>query len=237
MQLEDLFRKLSYGELSNLKLGGEGSGTIPPEHHNKVIEAVNTALKDISTRCSLLTKDLVVQSLEWKNLYPLKKEFALSDPTEGLKYIIDSPYQPFTGDIVKILGVANEIGNALPMNDGNQWASVFTPAYDTLQLNHVGYDQAFFVTYQALHPELAYAVEGNNEHLNQEIQVPPVLEDLLRARVALAIFSPMGGQDGNNRAEALTAFCEGRFAELKLDNSVGDSGVDTNVKLMLRGFP
>jgi hypothetical protein len=41
MTVEDLFRDLSLGELSNLSMGVEGEGTIEEKHQPKIIRQAN----------------------------------------------------------------------------------------------------------------------------------------------------------------------------------------------------
>ena len=234
MKLSELFQKLSYGELSNLSLSGEGSGTIIEASQPRIVLLINDALKDIFSRFNLNERTTAIQSIEWKSFYPLRKEFAVQDPTVGLKYILDTPYNKFTDDLVKILSVTNEVGATLPMNDLEQWASVFTPKHDTLQLTHPGSDQMFAVTYQALHPEILATGEG---FLDQEIRIPTILETALRMKVALPIFSSMSGQEYSVKSQQLEAAYESRLVEVKQENLISDSVVPTNVKLMRRGFP
>ena len=235
MKLRDLFSKLSYGELSNLSISNEGSGTIAESAHPRLIHATNDALRDMFSRLHLYDRELLIRSLEWKAIYYLRKEHAVMDPTEGpLKYILDTPNNLFTGDVVKVLGVTNEVGDPLPLNDVEQWASVFTPHFDTVQLTHPGCDQVFAVSYQALHPELV--LEGEDV-LEQEIRIPSLMEEMLRLKVAHSIFSPMSGQDFTARAQQLEAAYEMRYVELGHKNLIGDVGVNTNIKIHLRGFP
>lgn len=234
MKLSELFKKLSYGELNNLSISGEGSGTILEASQPRIVLLINDALKDIFSRFNLNERTTAVKSIDWKSFYPLRTEYAVTDPTPGLKYILDSPYNKFTNDLVKILGVTNEVGAELPMNDAEQWASVFTPKPDTLQLTHPGNDQIFAVTYQALHPEILSSGEG---FLDQEVRIPPILETALRMKVALPIFSAMSGQEYSVKSQQLEAAYENRLAEIEQKNLISDSVVPTNVKLMRRGFP
>ena len=236
MKLKDLFRKLALGELNNLAMATDG--VINPASYPRVIQGANDALRDLFSRMLLSEKTLLVQSLDWKAIYPLRKQHAFMDPTpDVIKYIRDTPAYPYTGDLVKILGVTNEVGDPLPMNDSQQWASVFTPQFDTLQLNHVGYDQVFSVSYQALHAELLEATTDPDAFLEQEIFIPSILEDLLRIKVAHCIFSAMSGQEYSTKAQVLEATYEMKYTAIDQNNLVGDAGLSTNVKLHLRGFP
>lgn len=234
MKLSELMKKLSYGELSNLALSGEGSGSIIESAQPRIILLVNDALKDIFSKFNLNQRTTLIQSLDWKSFYELRKEFAVMDPTEGLKYILDTPNNIFMDDIVKITQITNEVGAILPLNDSEQWASVFTPKYNVVQLTHPGSSQVFSVSYQALHPTLFMEGEGL---LDQEISIPSILEPALRMKIALPIFSAMSGQEYSIKAQQLESAYEGQLAEIEQKNLIANSVVPTNVKLMLRGFP
>lgn len=233
MKLNDLLLELAIGELSNLAFAK--TGVIDPASHPKVILAINAALRDMFSRIHLAEKEVLVETLDWKVLYYIRKEHAKMDSTPGfLKYILDTPANPFTGDLVKVIGVTNEVGDPLPVNDAEQWASVFLPSFDSVQFNHPGAKQVFSVQYQALHPVLSSTGTG---YLDQEVRVPAVLMDMVRAKVASTIIAPMGGQDQTLKAQALEAAYESRHVSLVLKNDVGDTGINTNVKIIHRGFP
>lgn len=233
MKLNELMLELASGELSNMAFAK--TGVIDPGAHVKVINAINVALNDIFTRIPLSSKEVAVQTLDWKHLYYIRKEHSVLDDTPGVqKYILDTPTNRFTGDLVKVQGVNNEVGDPLPVNDAEQWASVFLPTFDSVQFNHPGSCQVFFVQYQALHPKLAATGDG---YLDQEIRVPPVLQDLIKLKTASCILAPMGGQNETLKAQSLEASYEARHNSLELKNDVGDTGVNTNVKAMRRGYP
>lgn len=233
MKLQELFNELAIGELSNLAFAR--TGTIDPASHGKVVIAINVALNDIFSRIPLAEKEVLIETLDWKSIYFIRKEHARTDSTPGFqKYIIDTPANPFLGDLVKVLGVSNEIGDPLPMNDAEQWASVFLPAFDTVQFNHPGAKQIFSVQYQALHPKL---VATGENYLNQVLRVPTVLMDMVKLKTASTLLAPMGGQNETAKAQVLEAKYEGRHTSMVLKNDVGDTGVNTNVKAMLRGYP
>lgn len=233
MKLQELLNELAIGELSNLAFAK--TGVIDPTAHGKVITAINVALNDLFSRITLAEKEVLVETLDWKSIYFIRKEHARMDPTPGFqKYILDTPANPFTGDLVKVLGVNNEVGDPLPMNDAEQWASVFLPAFDTVQFNHPGAKQVFSVQYQALHPKLLMSGTG---YLDQVLRVPTVLMDMVKMKTASTLLAPMGGQTETLKAQALAANYEARHTSLVFKNDVGDTGVNTNVKAMLRGYP
>lgn len=239
MQLQDLFRKLSFGELSSLALGSGGCGHIDQGSYGKVTQAVNEALLVLYTRFILSEKEVMIQSLDWKSTYQLHPKFSFLNEEEDdePRYIVDAPHNRYDGRLIKILSVTNEIGQVLPLNDPEQYASVFTPQFDTLQLTHPGFNQAFSITYQSAHPELL--MPNNFEDsgfLEQEVTVPPTLEEAFAKKIAEKIYSPMSGQDNSNKALALKNEYEVACREIEEKNLLGESNPSTNVKLYRRGF-
>lgn len=221
-------------ELSNLAMGKDGIGEIREADQARLVQCVNDALKDMYSRMLLSERVLLLQSFDWKSNYHLRKEHAMMDPSTEMKYIIDTPQNKFTGDLVKVLSVCNEVGDQLPLNDSEQWASVFLPHFDVVQLTHPGFAQVFSVSYQALHPVIESEGEGL---LEQEIRIPTLLEDILRTRVAFGIFSAMSGQEFSTKAQQLESTYESKLSWIEQNNLIGDAGLNTNVKLHRRGFP
>jgi len=234
MLVSKLLSDLSYNELSNLSLSNEGSGTIAEDKINRVINITNDALMDLFSRFTLSTKEIAVQSLEWKSIYTLRADNARTSTSSELKYILDTPADPFKGDIVSILGVRNEEGIALPLNDSEQYASVFTPQFDTIQLTHVGFDQVFFVEYQARHGILLGS--DSEGYQNQLIDLPIALENALRYKVASYIFSSMSGQEYGTKVQEFDSKYEAQCHGLEERGLTCSTPSSTNVKLHRRGF-
>lgn len=237
MNVGGLLRKLSFNELASMNLGNEGKGNISTAHYERLIDKTNNALLDLYTRFPLLEKELVLRTYDWKSNYLLTKAHAVSneDSTE-LKYILDTPDNKFLGDLIFITGVANEIGESLPINDREQYASVFTPQTNQLQLTHTSDDQAYFVSYQAKHPDLVYNPDDLDFTLVQELEVPVPLETALRHHVASGIFAAMSGQGVTAKSESLMALYETECAKVEEKNLLGVPDLSTNTKLERRGF-
>lgn len=233
LTVQNLIEKLFYGELSNLSISERGLEDISLSDRKKLIHLINDSLTELHTRFSISNKELLVQSIEWKSLYLLDPVHAYMNPSDELKYILDTPNYEFTGDIIKILGVTNERGDPLPLNDAEQWASVFTPSYNELQLNHVGDEQVFNVTYQASHPKLS----SEDGWLVQEIEIPPITENLLRTLVSYKFYDGMSGQDNSTKAQSHMTKYEYLCTEIDFKGHLNNSAMSSNVKLMHRGFP
>lgn len=237
MKLEELLQRLSFNELSSIAAGESGDGVIQARRMGMVIDSINTALTDLYSRIPLSEKEIIVETVDWKSNYLLDSKHARSTGGTEMKWIVDSPTYPFRDDIVKILSVCNEVGEELPLNDAQQWASAFTPTHNVLQLMHPGAKQAVTVLYQALHPKILMEPESGSNFLSQTIDMPALIEDLFRARIAQSVFSGIGSDNAILRHQTYLSYVENRFNELKATTSLTDTGLDTNVKLHLRGYP
>lgn len=237
MKLQSFFENLSYGELANSSLGNNGEGTIREDIIGRVINLTNRSLMDLYTRFILSEKVLTLQSFDWKSTYHLSRKHAVSN-TESteLKYILDTPEKPFLDDVINITLVTNEIGNELPLNDAEQYASVFTPRSDTIQLTHPGFKQVFFVTYQASPKPLEWDFTDPDGSLQQEIDIPKNLEEALAKKTASMVFAAMAGQDSSNKIMLLEQQYEQECQNAEDKGLCSSANLSTNVKLMRRGF-
>ena len=110
MQLGDLFANLSYGSLSNLAIGGEGSGVIPAQHEPRLVSLTNQALKLLSGKFLMCEKEVIIRAIEGRAIYPLEYEFAESNTAAtGDKFIVDTVEQPFMEDVVTVLEIYDEL--------------------------------------------------------------------------------------------------------------------------------
>ncbi|MGL4252863.1 MAG: hypothetical protein ACRCR2_02220 [Fusobacteriaceae bacterium] len=120
---------------------------------NKVVAAINTAITEVYTRFPLLTKELVLLQHSGLTEYLLEPRFAVTDPTEvPIKYIDDSKYEPFTGNLLRIEAVYDEIGDELAMNNTHSCKVFFTPAPNIIEIPNPVDTNALFVTYRTRPP-------------------------------------------------------------------------------------
>lgn len=236
MKLRELFKQLVYGELYLHSAVDNTQGIVKPNSVPRLVFATEAALLNIYTRFVILEEYLAIQTVDTVSVYDLTVEHAQTDPTEGyVKYIIDTEFTPFTGDLLKVLNASNEFGCFLPLNDSEECFSVFTPKYNQVQLPTNARDQTFFIGYQAKHPTLVI-FDDLEDTLDQEVEIPPVLEEALRTKIAHTLYSGMSGQEDS--AKALTL--ENRFEYICQDvegrNLVSQNNISTNTKLKKRGF-
>lgn len=191
MLLSDLFTNLSYGPLAGLSVGGSGSGTIPPANESKFVAYTNSTLTNLFSRFLILEDELIIDAQDNITTYELRDEYTVSSNTLGnTLYIRDTVQNPFVSDrLLKITKVYDEEGTEIPLNDTEDDASFYTPAFDTLQIPEPVTGNSYIVMYQSKHPKL---VVGD---LSQEIRIPALLGSALEAHVAHKIFASMNGAE------------------------------------------
>lgn len=236
MKLSNFFEKLSYGELSNLYIGASGSGEIPTEQYKKIFSHINHALTNIYTRFPIKVRDLTIQSYDHISLYHLKSEYSwLNTDSDAptYKYLIDTPSDRFTDDIIMIESVYNEIGQELPMNDADAWASVFVVNQTTLQINHPSNEDAFMILYRANHPMIPMDLTDLDTF---ELDIPVSIEEALAYYVAGRIYTNMNGQEHSAKGQEFLAKFEAQCNFIEQYNTFSTSIATTNVKPLLNGW-
>lgn len=233
MNVEELFRRLSYGELSNLFLGSEGTGAIPEEKQPKIVQYLNEALLRLYSRFVLSEKNLVLRCSDHIINYRFSSAFALSNPDRKpfvTPYIQDKVDEPFLDDLIKVLSVHTIGGCQVPLNDNGDPCSLFTPQPAMLQIPKPVEGEVLAVIYQAKHPLIDY---GNTDAL---VDIPPVLEHPLRAYIAHLAYTHMNGQENSAKAAEYLATYEMLCSEVIERDLVNSSLSTTTYKLHERGF-
>lgn len=233
MTLNELFTRLSYGVLSGLSQGGEGSGAIPDVFQPKIATFVNTSLVALYGRFNLLEREVIVRAYSTVHEYHLERKFALMDNTIGPKYIEDYPGNLFTGDVMKILQVFTSYGEELTLNDPGDPTSLYTPGGCTLLVPAAVTNDTYHILYQAKHPRIT---AGTPVSLTQEIYLPEILVPALEAHVAYQVISPMNGPEHTQKAAEHLARYEMLCGEVDQKDLVSTSLVETHTKLEDRGF-
>lgn len=209
MNISDLYEKLSYGELSNLSISEEGSGTIIAAKRPRIIHYANTALLRIFSRMLLKENSLLITQLENITLYRLDKKHSVTNPVAGYySYIQDTADNLFDNDVIRITSVYDHNGIELPINDIDDPLSVFIPQPDVLQLPNPVEGAPLGVSYQARHAPLSYNTPS------QVIEIPETLEEALTALIAHYVFSHMNSQEAAAKGQEHLARYEAIVSEV-----------------------
>lgn len=233
MTLLDLFRHLSYGELSNLALANDGNGTIREAEQPKIALYANEALLRLYSKFILREKDVLIEMVEHITNYHLLVRFSQQgyDPEgEAFPYILDMNKEPFEEDVIKILAVFDSFGDQLPLNDNERCNSVFTPQANVLQVPRPCAGQSLGVLYQARHQVLSA------DDLEGEIFLPDILQGALTAYIAYKVFSHMNTQESTAKAQEHYANYESICVDAKENDLVSTSISTTNARFNKYGW-
>jgi len=229
MTVEELFTKLSVGELSNLSMSNEGSGQIQEKSQAKLISYTNDALMQLYSRFVLLEKFVVIEMIQGITSYYLMKRFAQSNcalVSQDPCYIKDL-LEPFEEDVIKILEVQDHLGRRVTLNDQSDALSMFTPRPNMLQVPRPVEGLALSISYQARHRKLEPGV------MEAPIYLPEVLEEALLAFVAGKVYSHMNGEENSAKGQEY----KGKYEEqcqLVVDRDLVNNTPDTTSEIFKR---
>ena len=154
MKVSDVFTELVHGELSAHAVAMMGS--ISDTDTPRVISYINSGLLALYTRYPLLMKELRLRQYSNITSYKLRIEYARTNTAStAVKYIIDSTVAPFTGDVIRVEEVADEVGDVLEINSSDYDKVVLLPSMDTLEIPNPTDTNVLFVVYRAKHPQLS----------------------------------------------------------------------------------
>lgn len=236
MLLSEIFDYLAQGELRNLAIGGDGAGTIPEVHRPTVIGHINLALTELHTRFPLKERELYLQQYDHIEFYKLSSQYAESNETstEEYKYIVDSVDAPFTDDIIRIETAFDEVGNEIPLNDYTQDTSVFTPAYNMVQIpKPVGENVTVFI-YRANHRTIP--VDTTDPTL-VEVDIPFTFLEAVMFYVAYRAYSNRTGNEGQAMSSTYKIKYEAACEFLQQHNAANDSYTIANNKPSMNYWP
>jgi len=180
MTIEELFRQLSYGELSNLAIAVDSTGTLKKSQQNRIVHFANEALKRLYTR------------------FPLGEEMAIV-PLEGEEMEYELPE-----DLLQVTAILTERGESLDFTttqDPHQISVLGRTLHIPVQIlqnrHQLRQGAEIQIVFTTRHPPLSPIVE--DQDLQQEIELPAELEEALTAYIASKMYGTM------NTPEHLTA--------------------------------
>lgn len=237
MLLSDLFALLSVGELSNLAMSNNGSGLINPTQQPKLVAYANDGLLRLYSRFVLKENDVLIQLYEHITFYHLIPKFAenyvhipgADGHNELIRYLLDSPMEPFTDELIKVTSIYDQFGEELPLNDEEKRNSCFTPQAKLLQVPNPIQDRCLNVRYQQRHEKLL-------GKLDQYISLPDVLEGALTAYIAYKVFSHMNTADSNSKAQEFSGTFESICTEATDRDLVSSSISQSNTRFSRGGW-
>lgn len=177
MTLLDILKDLTYGELSGLAIGnlipGEFDNEPDPYQYEQIVSHINLGLKEIYKRFFLRSREIDVQQHEEITTYKLHSKYAQSNTTSPIliaeRYILDTAEEPYQDDILKVEEVYDEEGTKLSLNDITDPLSVYTPAYNLVQIPYPNDTSIFSVQYRACHPKIPVTLATDPDTVEVEL--------------------------------------------------------------------
>ncbi len=236
MKLSEVFEMLQYGELANVSISGniDEEVGIREEDYPLLISHINLALTDLHTKFNLKEQSVVIQQFEELCFYELDTKYAQSntESTEAIKYIMDSEYDPFIGDVLRINAAFDEVGCELPINDENNPNSIFLNSYKRVQIPYPNSEAAIWLTYRANHEKLSMS----NPDLEADVNVPAYCVEALLSYVASRVHSQRTSQESQGLSVNLMAKYQMICDQIEEKNVLHNSPSNTNFKLGERGW-
>jgi hypothetical protein len=233
MTLADLFEQLTYGELSSLELGDPSAGGIQKDSYDRVISHVNAAMKALYTRFWLKSGELIVELYDHIQTYTLDSDHAVTNKLSAAipKYIIDSEWDPFRSEmLIKIEQVFNEGGELCFLNDITEPWSVFTPAYNQVQIPFPEKHNSLLIQYRQAPEKIL--LEPDQDPASVIIDLPTSLHEALTMYIGHRAFRSLNSdqkQEGNDYMQLYEQACQ--RAELAggfISTNTGNERLDQN---------
>lgn len=221
MVLQDILDQLSVGELSQIALTETVNGELPEKSKKDLVTHINMGLTALHKRF-ILNRETIRIALQPDLLtYIIDRKYAESNMASNeTKYIMDAA-APYSGRLMQIEAVSDDLGDMVPLNIGNRRDSLKTPNFKTLvlpprstatsNLPHL-LDRTTFldVTIRANHRtlrELDLIYPANMV----EIDLPETHLEPLLYYIASRVLNPVGMSqefhEGNNYAAKYEASC------------------------------
>ena len=227
MKVSDVFSELVYGELSAhaiAMLGGISDTDTP-----RVISYINSGLLDLYTRYPLLMKELRLQQYNYITSYKLSVEHARTNSaSKEVKYIIDSKLAPFTGDVIRVEEVTDEVGDVLEINSTDYNKVALLPSMDVIEIPNPTANNVLFVTYRAKHPTLTSK--------NDNILLPVHMLTALYAYVGSRVYAGGTVAEHVSKAAELTSKYEMLCQQFEMQGMVNSDVQKSNMRPELGGW-
>ena len=234
MKLSEFLQNIALGELEGSNLTEIGGFEILPKHRPKVINALNQALDYFYSIFPLKENQLVLQLHPNISRYYLDADYAYTNLDARLKYIVDSPVNPYENDVLQVQAVFTDDGSSLSINDPLTYYGVSTPEYNCIQVPELTLQRSRYLTvlYRAKHKRIPL----NADPEQVEVSIPSSFEGALQTYVASLIYMFTRGDDNKQLSNSLFGKFKTQVEELKLEGIGYKPIAGINVKPISGGW-
>lgn len=201
MKLQEIFDQLTYGELSQISIGGGEAGAIRPEDYARMTAHVNLALTALYKRFKLKNGEFTLLLQPGVYTYPLAYQYCVANTRSRapVKYMDDTA-MPFKDNLLKVENVYSELGFEFNVNNASDVYSMNTPVQRTLVVPKDIVDMKdtlpedlktdkLKVVYRANHPKVSVEDYDPDEI---ELELPETHVDALLLYIAARVHTPAG---------------------------------------------
>ena len=223
MVLQDIFDALTYGELSQLAIGGAESGLgMCDDDKPKILNHIQLGLTSLYTRFRLKEANLTIPMVQATTTYE-----------------IDTIVYP---DLLKVEDIFDDNDIELVLNERNNPCSLRTPIRNVLEIPElILFDEAgnflikeLKVVYRANHP-LMDPLSASYGAMNQAIELPQSHLQALLFFVGSRIMNPVGMTNEFHAGNSYYAKYEGECQRLEMEGmEIDNTGYSTRFEE--RGF-
>lgn len=220
MKLSEVFSQLTYGELSQLNLGGSEAGAIEAANYPQVVAHVNMGLLALYKRFNLKENRLLFTLEAGKTSYPLNSN-------EDVLFVTGSGEEEFADDILKVERVYTAAGFEMALNDLEDVYSCMTPSNSLLRVPAAIAAQSIdlpdklktptlSVVYRAKHPMIVATASFNPARI--ELELPYTHLEPLLLYVASRVHNPIGMTNEFHAGNSYAAKYEQACQQLEVQN-------------------
>jgi len=240
MKLKEIFDQLTYGELSQLSIGGGEAGEINPNNYDRILAHINLGMTALYKRFPLKENRVIITLQPGRLTYPIASKYAVSHRTsrETVRFITDTYAAPFKDDIHKIERVYSSTGHEFALNNIDDPYSMITPSATVLrvpadivvppvELADEMRTTTLEVVYRANHPILMTDA-GDLDPEMVDVELPYSHLEPLLLFVAGRVHSPSGITNELNMGNTYMAKYEAACQQLEVLNLRVDQGSQQN---------
>lgn len=244
MKLKEIFDALTYGELSQVNIGGGEDGAISEANYPRILSSINLGLGALYRRFLVKESTVMIALQNEQTTYQLHSDYAVANRrSRETKYLVDSTAHPFKDDVAKIERVYTDDKYELLLNDRSNEESLFTPTMTTLVIPEimVSVDLDTPDHLKTTHLKVAYRAEhvpivipiGFFDPARVDVELPYAYLNPLLYFVASRVHNPIGmvnefnaGNNWNAKYEQACAMLEQQ--NIKVDQGSQNTGIQRN---------
>ena len=197
MTIRELLKFLSVSELSNLSVTrNPAEYGINENFEEAIVNFCFEGLNKLYSNYYLKEDSIYLEVIDGKTRYEITKDHLMNGSLEADydHYLWKPQDKPFNNDILRIIRIIDSTGKILPLNNPEKFNSVFTPQYNSIDIQNLTEEHELEIIYAAKHPPLSLEE-------NTVIELPASLIPALRAYVAYLVHMNMNTETAVQNAQ------------------------------------